>query len=250
LKRCLPDSETQSNWQDNEKSGDELGNCNAGGQNDIEMANSTNDKNTVHQEHVATDDVEFTHVLIPHPGYDSNGTLVKEEAEGCNNSDKEKKSMFAMNKLPFCKSNKNDEISEERKDHESNIIEGNEECKEEECTTDDIEKGVKKQEVLAENREAPIFCAVCLMEYEVEDRLCWASNRECTHVFHEDCILQWLVSLGKKRSKRQTFTRNPIEQRLLDFDMQCPCCRQDFVSKNLTFTPAPGGEEDNEREDY
>ena len=239
MKRCLPDSETQINLEvTEEKSEDEFGDCNTVDQNDIgdiEMANSTNE---------TTSDVEFTHVLIPHPGYDSNGsTLVMEESEDCNSNDK--KSAPTTNKLFFFKSkNRNEEhLSEECKDHESNIIEGKEECKEEECATDDIEDEVNKQSVLADNREAPIFCAVCLMEYEVKDRLCWSSNCECTHVFHEDCILQWLISLGKKRSKRQTFTRNPTEQRLLDFDMQCPCCRQDFISKNLTLPPAPEGEE-------
>ena len=242
MKRRLPDSETQRDLEvTEEKPGDKFGDCNTGDQKDIgdiEMANSTNE---------TTSDVEFTHVLIPRPGYDSNGTLVMEESEDCNSSERDKKSTPTTNKLFFFKSkNRNEEhLSEECNDHESKITEGDEECKEEEeCAPDDIEDDVNKQSVLAENREVPIFCAVCLMEYEVKDRLCWSSNGECTHVFHEHCILQWLISLGRKRSKRQTFTRNPTEQRLLDFCMQCPCCRQDFISKNLTLSAAPEGQED------
>ena len=95
-----------------------------------------------------------------------------------------------------------------------------------------------------EKRAAPIFCAVCLMGYEVSERVCWASNRECTHVFHEDCISQWLISLGKKRSKRQSFPRHPTEKRLLDFDLACPCCRQAFISKRLVHFPPEEEEEE------
>ena len=83
----MPDSETQRDLEvTEEKSGDEFGDCNTGDQNDIgdiEMANSTNE---------TTSDVEFTHVLIPHPGYDSNGTLVMEESEDCNSSARDKTS--------------------------------------------------------------------------------------------------------------------------------------------------------------
>ena len=79
------------------------------------------------------------------------------------------------------------------------------------------------------NREVPIFCAVCLSEYEVNDEISWSSNSECTHVFHTDCIKQWLVALGKKKSSMQRFPDSPSEKKLLRYDLECPCCRQDFI---------------------
>ena len=82
---------------------------------------------------------------------------------------------------------------------------------------------------MVEKRNVPIFCAVCLDSYEVSDQVCWASNKECTHVFHADCILQWLVSSGKKKSMDQIFEKHPSDAKLIQY-RQCPCCRQDFIS--------------------
>jgi len=49
-------------------------------------------------------------------------------------------------------------------------------------------------------------CAFCLDEYEVGDKVVW-SDLQCSHVFHEECLMQWF-SKGKKR---------------------CPVCRHWFV---------------------
>eukprot|EP00573_Skeletonema_grethae_P007760 CAMPEP_0201696342 /NCGR_PEP_ID=MMETSP0578-20130828/8041_1 /ASSEMBLY_ACC=CAM_ASM_000663 /TAXON_ID=267565 /ORGANISM="Skeletonema grethea, Strain CCMP 1804" /LENGTH=262 /DNA_ID=CAMNT_0048182325 /DNA_START=261 /DNA_END=1045 /DNA_ORIENTATION=+ len=86
----------------------------------------------------------------------------------------------------------------------------------------------KSQLQIVEKRSVPIFCAICLSEFEKCDRVCWSSNAECNHVFHEDCILQWLTSSGKKRSMSQIFTRNPTDEELLKNEF-CPCCRQEFI---------------------
>lgn len=83
-----------------------------------------------------------------------------------------------------------------------------------------------------ETREVPIFCAICLSEYEVSDEVCWSSYSHCTHVFHKDCIAKWLVSLGRRKSKMRRFTRTPGEKRLLDYQLECPCCRQEFIAGN------------------
>lgn len=58
-------------------------------------------------------------------------------------------------------------------------------------------------------REVPNLCAICLADYEIGDRIVWASNPLCEHAFHKECIERWLV---KQRG-------NPL----------CPCCRRDFV---------------------
>jgi Ring finger domain len=50
-------------------------------------------------------------------------------------------------------------------------------------------------------------CSICITDYEVGDRLVRSPQDECPHVFHEDCMLQWL-STGRKT---------------------CPTCRKWFV---------------------
>jgi hypothetical protein len=77
-------------------------------------------------------------------------------------------------------------------------------------------------------------CAVCLCEYEKGDRVTWASNSDCTHVFHEECILNWLLASGRKKQRRRhnnprESTGDPIRD-VTTFPMICPCCRQQYVS--------------------
>ena len=173
------------------------------------------------------EDTEYTHVLVPYPGYNLDGSKVK-ELENCM---EEKKGASIRHKL-FSRLSRNKEEPEKKGEDE-------EEDKE---LTDDEEEIEEKR---TDKRAVPIFCAVCLMEYSTNERISWSSNNECTHVFHEDCVLQWLVSLGRKRSKRQSFGRHPSDRKLLDFDLACPCCRQEFISKSLVVAPATEGREDN-----
>jgi hypothetical protein len=58
-------------------------------------------------------------------------------------------------------------------------------------------------------RQVPNECSICLCEYTVGNDIVWSSNPQCDHVFHEECIEQWLM---KQRE-------GPL----------CPCCRRDFV---------------------
>lgn len=57
-------------------------------------------------------------------------------------------------------------------------------------------------------RKVPNECSICLCEYEIGSAVVFSSNRKCEHVFHADCIEQWLM---KQRG------------------IECPICRQDFV---------------------
>lgn len=51
-------------------------------------------------------------------------------------------------------------------------------------------------------RYASSLCAICLCPYGPGDRVSWSSNHVCKHVFHEECIVQWFMSLiTKQRTK-------------------------------------------------
>jgi hypothetical protein len=83
-------------------------------------------------------------------------------------------------------------------------------------------------------RQVPIFCSICLSEYELSQSICWSNNHQCTHVFHTECMIQWLVTLGRKQSLNKRFTRYPTDRDLVGFyELQCPCCRQEFVRSDF-----------------
>ena len=75
-----------------------------------------------------------------------------------------------------------------------------------------------------------MFCAVCLSEYEKDDTISWSMNEHCTHVFHTDCLIAWFVANGRKQSSMQRFPDNPSKEKLLNYQLDCPCCRQSFVT--------------------
>ena len=50
-------------------------------------------------------------------------------------------------------------------------------------------------------------CSICLSSFKVGDRICWSSNETCPHVYHEQCIIQWLIALLTKQ-KREMLRRN------------------------------------------
>ena len=54
--------------------------------------------------------------------------------------------------------------------------------------------------------ECQSSCAICIMEYQDKDEICWSHNEQCTHVFHRECITTWLLRHD-----------------------ECPCCRHNFL---------------------
>jgi len=60
-----------------------------------------------------------------------------------------------------------------------------------------------------DSRDPGTTCDICILEFEVGDEVAWSPNMKCSHSFHKDCILDWLV-------------RKPT----------CPSCRQNYVSCN------------------
>lgn len=84
----------------------------------------------------------------------------------------------------------------------------------------------------SQQRKVPNSCAICLCDFDVGSRVTWSSNESCPHVFHEDCILSWLLALGRKTSQRNNDSEDSSEETekdVVDFPMPCPCCRQEFV---------------------
>lgn len=63
------------------------------------------------------------------------------------------------------------------------------------------------------HRFVPATCAICLLQYSPGCYVTWSSNKECTHAFHRDCILMWLLK------KEEPYL--------------CPCCRREFVLESM-----------------
>ena len=101
-------------------------------------------------------------------------------------------------------------------------------------------------------RLVPNGCAICLCEFEAGERVTWSATDKDPHVFHEECMMNYLLCVGSKASRRrrrhqedQDPDQDPVEA-ATDFPMLCPCCRQQFVSKgplSVEVTPQSSGEE-------
>lgn len=82
-------------------------------------------------------------------------------------------------------------------------------------------------------RQAPSGCAVCLSQFCPKERITWSSNAECSHVFHQDCLLRWFQAVGHKHQEKQlrlcpSMTEEEAIQLCFKFPKLCPCCRRPF----------------------
>jgi hypothetical protein len=68
-------------------------------------------------------------------------------------------------------------------------------------------------------------CMICLSPYEMGETIAWAKAEECVHVFHKECIMEWLLK---------------------DHD-DCPLCRTNILfldpTNNEKIEVVVGGEE-------
>jgi hypothetical protein len=167
---------------------------------------------TFNNETDAYDRSQYTHVLIPCPGNAFDGDDTKPSPT----KDERKQNRIRL----FARK----ELGEKK---ESNISSKND--------TADAQPECKR-------RDVSIFCAICLDGYEPSERLCYSSNSDCPHVYHEDCIVQWLLSLGRTKCKMQKFSECPNEAQLLNYTLECPSCRQAFICKSVS-SPTQEGEE-------
>jgi len=77
-------------------------------------------------------------------------------------------------------------------------------------------------------RHVPISCAICLTEYEVSNVVSWSANPKCPHIFHEECITKWFVSLGRLQPISDLHLEDDCPKNVLNYQLECPCCRQEF----------------------
>jgi hypothetical protein len=72
-------------------------------------------------------------------------------------------------------------------------------------------------------------CSICRSSYEPSESICYSSNPRCPHVFHSDCMIQWLIALGRRNDEIVIGHGKKLrEGHLLEYTLSCPCCRQPF----------------------
>ena len=191
-----------------------------------EVSNASNDDTEASTETSNSEaEANYTHVCLPQPGYNKNGLRKpkKKKSSGSTPDNNNRIGLVLFRRRKKDSSKQTKELSGE--DDDAKVT----------------EQDITQQK--DDRREVPIFCAVCLGEYETSERVCWSSNTECTHVFHHDCMLQWLKSLGKRACKQQRFSENPSVQQVMNFTMECPCCRQSFIDKSVDVDVGVGDDE-------
>ena len=84
--------------------------------------------------------------------------------------------------------------------------------KETECKSETPAEASSKTQIYLQDREYDLdgeatadCCVICLTAYEEGDEIAWSQNPKCTHLFHRECIMEWLL-------KRD----------------DCPICRHNF----------------------
>lgn len=182
------------------------------------------------------DEPSYTHVLLPYPGVGlldglcietSQDELTIDESNSSERNDVSTSSdepVQAKRKWPF---GWKQHIPRRNEDEARNKNNSNSSSTEMAAIQPE---NIKTTRHTQRRRQVPIFCSICLSEFNLHQQICWSSNPECTHAFHSDCMVQWLVALGRKHSTMKRFTLNPTERQLLEhYELQCPCCRQEFI---------------------
>merc|ERR1712183_515128 len=88
-------------------------------------------------------------------------------------------------------------------------------------------------------------CVICLEEFVKDDVIVWSENETCNHVYHKDCMVNYLASNAECQETTMKLDDNP-----------CPACRQNYchvrdediaqlmqkkISAKATRSPDPPG---------
>jgi hypothetical protein len=87
-------------------------------------------------------------------------------------------------------------------------------------------------------RPVQSMCAICLDTYKISDVVSWSSNPVCCHVFHRDCILNWLLAQNTNPRGVSALV-GPQDSLSAYARLACPCCRYHFVEGPHTTTATP-----------
>lgn len=63
----------------------------------------------------------------------------------------------------------------------------------------------------SEHQRVPNFCTICTESYKAGDKVVWSHDVECRHVFHRDCLIDYLLNVHGDVTP-------------------CPYCRRNFCS--------------------
>jgi len=108
------------------------------------------------------------------------------------------------------------------------------------CAGQSIDDHGNDDDQHSSRRDVPNGCAICLSEFDAGHRITWASNPECPHCYHEDCILNWMMTVGnKKRPQNRLLLDQQQEDPVhaaISFPKLCPCCRRPFIASTTSDT--------------
>jgi hypothetical protein len=71
-----------------------------------------------------------------------------------------------------------------------------------------MDVGAESEDEESGNLYSPKSCSICLEPYRDGDDICWSQNEKCYHVYHLDCIVDWLMNSD-----------------------ECPLCRANYLNE-------------------
>lgn len=82
-------------------------------------------------------------------------------------------------------------------------------------------------------------CAVCMNPLDIGQKVVWSSNPECSHVFHQQCLLDWFVTVGAKKWRTQAARHlemdpSSLHEEICKFPKLCPICRRNYFLETVS----------------